>query len=142
MSRKLPPTSLIFRAARVMKLLLPEWLEAADHPEAAVKAVEPDDDSSRRQTPITLTASRPNSQRGRHHREGLKVCGLSGGGKRIRTLGSAAKGARLHDLSRRLQQCGWLIHPYSVCRHMFIRLNWTEGVKHLANHNRQPGRNG
>jgi hypothetical protein len=34
-------------------------------------------------------ASRLNSQRGRHHREGLKVCGLSGGGNWIRTFGSA-----------------------------------------------------
>jgi putative DNA primase/helicase len=29
------------------------------------------------------------AQRGRHHREGLKVCGLSAGGSRIRTIGSA-----------------------------------------------------
>ena len=35
-------------------------------------------------------ASHPNSATRRHHREGLKVCGLAAGGSRIRTIGSAA----------------------------------------------------
>jgi hypothetical protein len=39
-------------------------------------------------------ASRPNSQRERHHREGLKVCGLSAGGEWIRTSGSAMRSHR------------------------------------------------
>jgi hypothetical protein len=39
-------------------------------------------------------ASRSNSQRGRHHREGLKVCGLSAGESWIRTFGSGRERVR------------------------------------------------
>ena len=35
-------------------------------------------------------ASHPNSATRRHHREGLKVCGLAAGGSRIRTLGPSS----------------------------------------------------
>ena len=38
-------------------------------------------------------ASHPNSATRRHHREGLKVCGLSGGGRWIRTIGPSRDGS-------------------------------------------------
>jgi hypothetical protein len=62
-------------------------------------------------------ASRPNIQRGRHHREGLKVCGLSGGGNRIRTIGPApAKGAAVHCQSEMAARKSSYLGPLVACR--------------------------
>ena len=46
-------------------------------------------------------ASHPNSATRRHHREGLKVCGLAAGGNRIRTIGPAPAKALLGVANRR-----------------------------------------
>src|SRR6516225_6369185 len=53
MSLRLPPTSPIFRAARVMKVRRPLWLEQPIIP--GIEPVEPDGDGTGRETTIALT---------------------------------------------------------------------------------------
>jgi hypothetical protein len=56
-SRKLPPTSLIFRAARVIKFLRPECDEQPTIPRSAYNLWNHTADRARRQTPIALTVN-------------------------------------------------------------------------------------
>jgi hypothetical protein len=46
---------------------------------------------------------------------------------------------RLATLSRRFQQCGWLIHANRIPRYMLVSLHRPESVQHLSNHYCQSG---